>query len=87
MRPVPTWKSTEAAPTPTKEGAIDAPSALSPWHEEQPFRKICFPSSMEAERAKTFSVSVTVALATEKVVPIPSKAIMRSNGPAALCRR
>ena len=30
IRPVPTWKSTEAAPTPIREGAICAPSAFNP---------------------------------------------------------
>ncbi len=35
MRPVPTWKSTAAAPTPTREGANVDPSALRPWQVAQ----------------------------------------------------
>ena len=38
---------------PIKDGAIAPPSALSPWQEEQPLRKICFPSSMDAVREDT----------------------------------
>jgi hypothetical protein len=83
MRPVPTWKSTDAAPTPMSEGAIAPPSALSPWQEEQPFRKICLPSSMAADRENVFGVDLIVALATLNVVPIPSSAIINSNGAAA----
>ncbi len=87
MRPVPTWKSTEAAPTPMRDGAIAPPSAFNPWQEEQPFKKICFPSSIAAERAKVVGDCFTVALATEKVVPIASNAMIKRNGPAALWRR
>ena len=41
MRPVPTWKSTAAAPTPTREGPYCCPSfwvtpsPFMPWHEAQ----------------------------------------------------
>src|SRR4051794_11340120 len=35
MRPVPTWKSTAAAPTPMRDGALLRPSALKPWHVAQ----------------------------------------------------
>src|SRR5512144_1831718 len=45
MRPVPTWKSTAAAPTPTREGPYwlpslpTTPSPWRPWQEAQPTRK------------------------------------------------
>src|SRR6187402_997858 len=35
MRPVPTWKSTAAAPTPTRVGATLVPVAASPWQLAQ----------------------------------------------------
>src|SRR3954451_2201337 len=44
MRPVLTWKSTAAAPTPIRLGAWVPPSALRPWHDEQPARKRARPS-------------------------------------------
>ena len=87
MRPVPTWKSTEAAPTPMSEGAINAPSALSPWQEEHPLRKIWRPSSICAERSTTCVVSPVTALATLKVAPIASRASDSRKGPATLWRR
>ena len=36
MRPVDTWKSTEALPTPTSVGPWLVPSPLSPWQEAHP---------------------------------------------------
>jgi len=35
MRPVPTWKSTEAAPTPIRLGPLSVPAALRPWQVAQ----------------------------------------------------
>ena len=35
IRPVPTWKSTAAAPTPTRLGAAEVPSAFMPWQVAQ----------------------------------------------------
>src|SRR5699024_1370310 len=35
IRPVATWKCTEAAPTPISDGAVPLPSAFSPWQVEQ----------------------------------------------------
>ena len=35
MRPVPTWKSTAAAPTPIRDGAWLVPSAKLPWQLAQ----------------------------------------------------
>src|SRR6478736_2145495 len=45
MRPVPTWKSTEAAPTPTSEGPDFVPWALRPWQLAQLARKRSLPSA------------------------------------------
>ena len=47
IRPVATWKSTDAAPTPISDGATELPSALRPWQDEQPRAKIDLPSSIK----------------------------------------
>jgi len=87
IRPVPTWKSTEAAPTPMSAGAIWAPSAFNPWQEEHPFRNIWRPSSICTERSAEVVSADVVALATLKVAPIANSANRSRNGPAALWRR
>ncbi len=49
IRPVPTWKSTAAAPTPTSDGPsclprlVVTPSPFMPWQEEQPTRNRALP--------------------------------------------
>ena len=48
MRPVDTWKSTEAAPTPTREGTPSLPSAFGPWHVAQLAWNSFLPVSMSA---------------------------------------
>ena len=54
IRPVPTWKSTAAAPTPASAGPailspfpVARPSAFWPWHEAQLARKSWRPSSID----------------------------------------
>ena len=53
IRPVPTWKSTAAAPTPAREGATLLPWACRPWQVAQLARKSFLPrptwSAPEAE--------------------------------------
>ncbi len=46
MRPEPTWKSTEAAPTPMRLGATPVPVASMPWQVAQLEPKSFWPSSM-----------------------------------------
>jgi hypothetical protein len=44
MRPVPTWKSTAAEPTPIRLGATPVwPCAPNPWQVAQSCRKIVWP--------------------------------------------
>src|SRR5919202_5156653 len=43
MRPVPTWKSTDAAATPTSVGASFRPVASTPWHAAQFARHSAWP--------------------------------------------
>src|SRR4029450_8100944 len=45
MRPVPTWKSTDAAPTPMRDGALLRPSAVGPWHVAQLARNTLRPAA------------------------------------------
>jgi hypothetical protein len=87
MRPVATWKSTDAAPTPIRDGAIAAPSAFNPWQEEHPFRKSCLPSSINAVRSAAVIGVPVVAPATEKVVPMENKARTKRSGATARCLR
>ena len=47
MRPVPTWKSTAAAPTPIRLGALVVPSAFMPWQVAQLAWKSFCPSSTD----------------------------------------
>ena len=49
IRPVLTWKSTAAAPTPTREGPCEVPSPLSPWQEEHVTWNSALPSATWAE--------------------------------------
>lgn len=44
MRPVPTWKSTEAAPTPMRDGPSLVPWAERPWQVAQFDAKSFWPS-------------------------------------------
>ena len=46
IRPVLTWKSTAAAPTPTRLGACDVPWALTPWQEEHDWVNSSLPWAM-----------------------------------------
>jgi hypothetical protein len=45
IRPVPIWKSTEAAPTPARLGPWVVPSPFIPWQDEQFVSKISLPAA------------------------------------------
>src|SRR5699024_11106763 len=62
IRPVPTWKSMAAAPTPTRDGpavlpAPVLPSALVPWQVAQLARKSLRPSSTSSPAALEVAAS------------------------------
>ena len=69
MRPVPTWKSTAAAPTPTRDGpywpplAVVMPSPFLPWQDEQPTRNRLRPLATSSSL-----VAVSSAEAGERAV-------------------
>jgi len=48
IRPVDTWKSTAAAPTPTRDGTPLVPCAFAPWHVAQLAWNSFLPVSMSA---------------------------------------
>ena len=50
MRPVPTWKSTDAGPTPMRLGALLRPAASSPWQLAQLARNRARPLAMSSVR-------------------------------------
>ena len=52
MRPVPTWKSTAAAPTPARLGPAAPPWALAPWQVAQLARKSFLPALMSSADAE-----------------------------------
>ena len=48
IRPVLTWKSTAAEPTPIRLGATAVPWAWRPWQVAQVSAKICWPLAISA---------------------------------------
>ena len=49
IRPVLTWKSTAAAPTPIRLGATEVPCASSPWQVAQFLAKRSAPLAIDSE--------------------------------------
>src|SRR5215207_1635263 len=77
MRPVDSWKSAEAAPTPRRSGPCAVPSPLWPWHDAQPTRKRRRPRSMfppPASRRPGRSVAPAVCrpIASEPAASTPA---------------
>lgn len=64
MRPVPTWKSTEAAPTPMSDGALSVPAASRPWQVAQFAAKSFEPSSIVCWLFADVSAEAEVATPT-----------------------
>src|SRR5690625_3089866 len=83
MRPVDTWKCTEAAPTPTSDGARSVPCASSPWQVEQFVRNSACPVSICSWLAvcAVAGLGVSAAYAT----PVRIRARSRRTTGAARC--
>ncbi len=64
MRPVPTWKSTDAAPTPMRDGPSLVPWASRPWQVAQ-FEAKSFSPSLTLDWLDTAEVVLSSALAVE----------------------
>src|SRR4051794_13729111 len=91
MRPVPTWKSTAAAPTPTSGGPycvprlVTMPSPFWPWQDEQPTRKSLRPSAT-VDWSDWF-VSALAGESTAYAPPVTSRPSSRTTSPASGLRR
>src|SRR4029079_1101035 len=91
IRPVPTWKSTAAAPTPARGGAywvprlVTMPSPFLPWHEAQPTR-----NRARLLATVDWSAVFVEAVAGERTAyrpPVTSRPISRTTRPASGLRR
>src|SRR6218665_1224159 len=88
IRPVPTWKSTDAAPTPMRLGAVPEPCACRPWQVAQLAWKSFLPSSMvccefASTLARARASSLTAAYAPPVRIRPRSNSPKKTNG----CRR
>src|SRR5512139_1463144 len=92
MRPVPTWKSTAAAPTPTSDGpywvpsAATTPSALRPWQDAQPTRKSSRPWLTRAW-SEACSSEAEAGDSTAYAPPVNNRPISSTTTPARGLRR
>src|SRR5699024_6433199 len=73
---VTTWKCTDAAPTPIREGTSSVPSAFIPWQVAQLVMKIRSPSAASAWTSS--SASAVCDSKTANSLPIPTIAMMVS---------
>src|SRR6478735_4145740 len=94
MRPVPTWKSTDAAPTPARAGPailsplpVARPSAFCPWHEAQLARKSCLPSSMDWAGSALVVASASLGAMAAYTAPVRNRPSISRMAIAAGCRR
>src|SRR3954447_14779648 len=92
IRPVPTWKSTAAAPTPISDGPailpspLVPPSAFRPWQLAQPTAKSFLPSSICWDWGELSATALSGANAAyaEPTARRPNRSTTR---PADRCRR
>src|SRR5690554_776378 len=88
MRPVLTWKYTDAAPTPTSEGAASRPSAFSPWQDAQLVAKSFLPCSTSVSVCATTDASALVEAKAAYTAPVTSSASTSSTtGACRWCLR
>jgi hypothetical protein len=67
---------------------MPAPSALSPWQEEQPRAKISFPSAIKVALSDELATTLVVsARAILNPTPTMDSAIIKSTGAANRCLR
>src|SRR5215203_880138 len=94
IRPVPTWKSTAAAPTPASGGPaiwspvpVARPSALRPWHVEQLARNSALPSSTDCTGSARVVASAGLGARAAYTAPMRNSPRMMRMAIAAGCRR
>src|SRR3954454_9964417 len=92
IRPVPTWKSTAAAPTPARVGpswlpsSVRTPSPFWPWQKEQPTRKSLRPCSTSSSSLWAESACDEGANAAYRL-PVSTRPSMSRSSPATGRRR
>src|SRR5690625_3809331 len=74
--PVPTWKSTEAAPTPISDGPASVPSPTGPWQVAQFERNNWLPVSMSS--CDTSAAVAVRGAASAQNTPTPTRASSRT---------
>jgi len=79
MRPVPTWKSTAAAPTPISDGPLAVPAAEGPWHVAQLAWNSFSPVAMSVASAFTGAAPADVGASTAYSPPVSSSASRSST--------
>ena len=82
MRPVPTWKSTAAAPTPIRDGAFSVPDAAGPWQVEQLAWNSFSPVATSSAVAVFVAASADEGATTAYTAPTSSSASSRSSAGA-----
>src|ERR1700749_1006074 len=86
MRPVDTWKSTEARTTPMSDGPRPVtPSRFAPWQVIQLTLKICLPAATSVALAVPAAPDELANIA--KAPPIAAKATARTPTPASRRRQ
>src|ERR1700755_1084839 len=77
MRPVDTWKSTAAEPTPIRLGPEPVPAAVSPWQVEQPCRWRARPALTAALSVE--SAALPLGASTDHSTPVAIRASERTS--------
>ena len=85
MRPVRSWKSAAAAPTPISDGTWSVPFASSPWHDEHPVWYSARPAATSSGSSAPSFVAVCPAAydATNTTAPTATHA----TAPPSVSRR
>jgi hypothetical protein len=87
MRPVPTWKSTAAEPTPTREGPVLVPSPEVPWQVAQPTEYSFCPSWMARDCEEVSACALSAGANAAYSPPVAASAKSRTTTAASGWRR
>src|SRR5947209_5713757 len=87
MRPVPTWKSTAAEPTPTRLGPSLEPCPLAPWQLAQPTEYSFLPSLMARDCAESSACAFGAGASAAYSPPVAASARSRTTSAARGWRR
>src|SRR5882757_2684831 len=87
MRPVPTWKSTAADPTPTRLGPSELPWPDVPWQLAQPTEYSFLPCSMARDWAESSAFASGAGASAAYTPPVAASAKSRTTNAASGWRR